>query len=83
MLEWASNPAYRSLNVRRLRMNTFQKMATEEHLPDEVVRQDGRQATPTKCIVNVDEPNTVKKHMQNIHLKRKGTADDFIQQISG
>jgi hypothetical protein len=26
-------------------------------------------------------PNTVKKHMQNIHLKRKGNVDDFIPQL--
>ncbi|MGA7932303.1 MAG: helix-turn-helix transcriptional regulator [Kovacikia sp.] len=26
-------------------------------------------------------PNTVKKHMQNIHLKQKGISDDFIQQM--
>jgi len=26
-------------------------------------------------------PNTVKKHMQNIHLKRKGSADDFMQRM--
>jgi DNA-binding CsgD family transcriptional regulator len=27
-------------------------------------------------------PNTVKKHMQNIHLKQKGDCDDFCQQSS-
>jgi hypothetical protein len=26
-------------------------------------------------------PNTVKKHMQNIHLKKKGFSEDFIQQM--
>jgi DNA-binding CsgD family transcriptional regulator len=26
-------------------------------------------------------PNTVKKHMQNIHLKQKGVSEDAIQQI--
>jgi DNA-binding CsgD family transcriptional regulator len=27
-------------------------------------------------------PNTVKKHMQNIHLKQKGSTNDFIHRIS-
>lgn len=26
-------------------------------------------------------PNTVKKHMQNIHLKQKGCSEDFLQQM--
>jgi DNA-binding CsgD family transcriptional regulator len=26
-------------------------------------------------------PNTVKKHMQNIHLKQKGSTDDFVHRI--
>jgi len=26
-------------------------------------------------------PNTVKKHMQNIHLKQKGYSEDFLQQM--
>ncbi len=26
-------------------------------------------------------PNTVKKHMQNIHLKQKGLSDDFCQRL--
>lgn len=26
-------------------------------------------------------PNTVKKHMQNIHLKRRGASDDFLPQM--
>lgn len=26
-------------------------------------------------------PNTVKKHMQNIHLKQKGNSDDFYQRL--
>lgn len=26
-------------------------------------------------------PNTVKKHMQNIHLKRKGAADNYMPQM--
>ena len=40
MLEWASNPAFRSKNVRRLRMKALQNKSIAEHVPDGVFHED-------------------------------------------
>ena len=40
MLEWASNPAFRSKNVRSLKMKTLHTKSIAEHVPDGVFRED-------------------------------------------
>jgi hypothetical protein len=40
LLEWASNPVYNPNNFRPFKMNTLQKYAADEHVPDGLLHED-------------------------------------------